>query len=183
MTRYIKTIIPAATLLFMMTYATAQEPAAEAPVRTVQTEYRGVVIPLPWHQVLFLNKGDRVDVLVTFNAKLNTYDEAAQNPKSDAKASDKKKGAKSKTADTPKKPTGTSTEQVTATIMQNVEIGEVYKPADNQSDGAVMLKVNPVEAQFTALSEKQGEIKLALRDKDDTELRPLELSSFRKLFR
>lgn len=60
------------------------KPAAEAPkeaaappakpakaVVELQKGYRGTTLPAPGSQLLFLKKGDRVDVLVTFDAKMS----------------------------------------------------------------------------------------------------------------
>jgi Flp pilus assembly protein CpaB len=100
-------------------------------------------------QLAFLKKGDHVDVMVTFDAKM---------------ADDRK-------------------EKVTATILQNVRIVDVSKPGKGEERGTVQLLLNPNEAQYAALSDAQGDLHIALRAPGDTEMHPMEMASFRKLFR
>ncbi|MCX5788375.1 MAG: RcpC/CpaB family pilus assembly protein [Elusimicrobia bacterium] len=128
-----------------------QTPSPRAPYTGGLVKgYRGVAVPLPWYQVLFVEKGDRLDVFVTFEAKM-------------------KDGSK---------------EKVTATILQNVVAVNVKK-ADKVDDGlgVIELLLNPNEAQYIALALKQGEVHVASRAADDTEMKPMEMASFRKLFR
>lgn len=124
---------------------------AKAPARkgVLSAGYRGFSMTLSGSQLAFLNKGDRVDVLVTFEAKL----------KDDAK------------------------EKVTATILQNVVVLGIRQPAKLDEPGVVELEVNPNEGQYAALSIAQGSVQLLLRAEGDTEMHPMEMASFRKLFR
>lgn len=74
-------------------------------------------------------------------------------------------------------------ELVTATILQNALVMSVFKPEDKNNTAAVELMLNPVEAQYLALSLVQNkEIHLILRAPGDVEMRPMEMSTFRKLF-
>lgn len=61
------------TALSTGTAAAAAAPAAKAKAQTVglSAGYRGVSIPVGGDQLLYLKKGDRVDVLVTFDAKMS----------------------------------------------------------------------------------------------------------------
>lgn len=111
--------------------------------------YRAVTLTFSGSQIAFLKKGDRVDVLVTFDAQMT----------------DKAK------------------EKVTATILQNVVVTNVSKPAKLEERGAVEILVNPNEAQYAALGQMQGELSLSVRAEGDTEMHPMEMASFRKLFR
>ena len=106
-------------------------------------------MPVASHQLAFLKKGDYVDVMVTFEAKMA-------------------EGRK---------------EKVTATILQNVRVVDVLKPAKAEAPGAVQLLLNPNEAQYAALSDAQGDIHIVRRAPGDTEMHPMEMASFRKLFR
>lgn len=72
-------------------------------------------------------------------------------------------------------------EKVAATILQNVLVANVI-PARAEDKGAVELWVNPNEAQYLALGVRQGELQLAVRPEGDTEMKPMEIASFRKLF-
>jgi predicted secreted protein len=111
--------------------------------------YRAVSLPLPGHQLAFLKKGDYVDVMVTFEAKM---------------ANQRK-------------------EKLTATILQNVKVIDVLKPAKMEERGVVQLLVNPNEAQYAALSDARGDLHVVLRATGDFEMHPMEMASFRKLFR
>lgn len=131
--------------------AAAQEPA-QAQAGLVKG-YRGTTIPVAGHQLLFLKKGDRVDVLVTFDAKMKDKD---------------KKERK---------------EKITASILQNVVIVNIEKPAKLDEPGAVELLLNPNEAQYAALSISQGTVSITVRAPGDTEMHQIEMASFRKLIR
>jgi len=120
------------------------------PEARVLPGYRGVSLKVSGSQVMFLESGDRADMLVTFDAVMGT-------------------GAK---------------EKVTATILQNVLVVKVHRPATAAGTGVVQLLCNPVEAQYAALSYAQGSaITLVRRAAGDTEMRPMEIASLRKLFK
>lgn len=140
----------AVTAVFAVSIAAQEGKKTEAKNRQgIVTGYRGFTLTLPGTQLAFLNKGDRVDVLVTFEAKL----------KDDVK------------------------EKVTATILQNVVIVAVRQPAKFEDNGAVQLEVNPNEGQYAALAVQQGAVHLLVRAEGDAEMKPMEMASFRKLFR
>ena len=128
-----------------------KKPAARyTPEVRVLPGYRGVSLPVPASQALFLGRGERVDMLVSFDAL-----------------------------------TGTDTrEKVTATILQNVIVTGVQKSAGAGEPGVVQLLCNPNEAQYAALSLAQGSsITLIRRAPGDTEMRPMEIASFRRLIK
>lgn len=121
-----------------------------SPEARILPGYRGVSLGLSGSQALFIAKGDRVDMLVTFDAIM---------------ANDTK-------------------EKVTATILQNVLVTGVKKPAAPGEIGVVQLLCNPNEAQYAALSLAQGSnINLVRRAPGDLEMRPMEIASFRKLIK
>ncbi|HBL15184.1 MAG TPA: Flp pilus assembly protein CpaB [Elusimicrobia bacterium] len=131
--------------------------------------YRGAVIPIESSLLELIKPGDRVDVLVTFDALM------ADNRK----------------------------EKVTATILQNVlvlgvgnNLGqgvsakefEDKEKAEKQAaafaeKGILSIALNPNEAQYLSLAMKQGEIIVIVRGLGDIEMHPMEMASFRKLFR
>lgn len=131
--------------------------------------YRGSVLGIDAELKALTKPGDRVDILVTFDAAM---------------------------ADGRK-------EKVTATILQNVLVIAVgmdmgmgmsakafkgkaakEKKAAAFSERAVIsLALNPNEAQYLALAQKQGETTVILRGLGDVEMHPMEMASFRKLFR
>lgn len=131
--------------------------------------YRGAVVPVDTDLLKLIKPGDRTDILVTFDALM------ADNRK----------------------------EKVTATIFQNVlvlgvgsdlgqgmtavDFGEAKKKDDQTAafaeKGVLSVALNPNEAQYLALAMKQGEITVILRGLGDIEMHPMEMASFRKLFR
>ena len=115
--------------------------------------YRGTSLPVGGDQLLYLKKGDRVDVLLTFDAKT---------------------GDKGKTE---------RKEKITATFLQNIVVINVRRPEKVEETGAVELLLNPVEAQYAALGVAQGTIHISVRAPGDVELKPMEMASFRKLIR
>ncbi|MCX5790903.1 MAG: RcpC/CpaB family pilus assembly protein [Elusimicrobia bacterium] len=134
-----------------VTVSSAASPATivGAPVGLVKG-YRGTAIPVGGDQLLYVKKGDRVDVLVTFEAKME------KNRK----------------------------ETLTSTILQNVIVINVSKPEKVDDQGAIELLLNPVEAQYAALSVAQAKnINISVRSIGDTELHPMEMASFRKLIK
>ena len=131
--------------------------------------YRGAVLGIESELKALIKPGDRVDVLVTFEAVM---------------------------ADGRK-------ERVTATILQNVLViavgtnlgqGMNAKQAkaatDKETQSAafaekamIALALNPNEAQYLALAMKQGDTNVILRGLGDVEMHPMEMASFRKLFK
>ena len=125
----------------------------KAPAAGLVKGYRGTSVTVGGDQLLFLKKGDRVDVLVTFDAKMEDKD-----------------GKERK-------------EKITSTFLQNVVVINVHKPAKVSETGAVELLLNPVEAQYAALAIAQGDVSIVVRAPGDTELHPMEIASFRKLIK
>jgi len=127
--------------------------AEKAPAVGLVKGYRGTSVTVTGDQLLFIKKGDRVDVLVTFDARMEDKD-----------------GKERK-------------EKITSTFLQNVVVINVYKPAKVSETGAVELLLNPVEAQYAALAIAQGDVNIVVRAPGDTELHPMEIASFRKLIK
>lgn len=133
--------------------------------------YRGAMLPIEVEMKSLVKPGDHVDVLVTFDAVMND-------------------GRK---------------EKVTATILQNVLViavgtnlgqgmnakqfksqsAQEEKTAAFSEKATVSLALNPTEAQYLALALKQsgGDVTVVLRGLGDVEMHPMEMASFRKLFR
>ncbi|MFA6030653.1 MAG: Flp pilus assembly protein CpaB [Elusimicrobiota bacterium] len=147
---------------------TSLSPTAGLSVK-IPPGYRGAVIPVENEMLKLIKPGDRIDVLVTFDALMQ----------------DSRK------------------EKVTATILQNVLVlgvgsnlgqGMASKDfADKEQKeqqnaafaekGILSVALNPNEAQYLSLAMKQGEITPLLRGLGDVEMHPMEMASFRKLFR
>ncbi|MBI5202324.1 MAG: Flp pilus assembly protein CpaB, partial [Elusimicrobia bacterium] len=131
--------------------------------------YRGAILPIDSDLQKLLKPGDRVDILVTFDAKMQD----------------------------------SSKEKVTATILQNVLVlgvganlgqgltakefqqktGGEQNSAAFSEKGFLSLALNPNEAQYLALALNQGETTVVMRGLGDVEMHPMEMASFRKLFR
>ncbi len=131
--------------------------------------YRGCVLPIESDLLRLIKPGDRVDILVTFDAVMG-----------DARK-----------------------EKVTATILQNVlvlgvgsNLGQGMSGAQAKSKdaaaaadqafsdkSALSLALNPNEAQYLALSMKQGEVAVIVRGLGDVELHPMEIASFKRLIK
>jgi pilus assembly protein CpaB len=131
--------------------------------------YRGAILGIEPELKALIKPGDRVDVLVTFDALM------ADNRK----------------------------EKVTATILQNVLVIAVgnnlgqgmtakqfkdagtkeEKTANFSEKAMISLALNPNEAQYLALAMKQGETTVIMRGLGDVEMHPMEMASFRKLFK
>lgn len=139
----------------------ALSPEAGLSVK-VPPGYRGSILPIEADLLKLIKPGDRVDILVTFDALM------ADNRK----------------------------EKVTATILQNVlvlgvgtNLGQGLTGKEKESSptyterGVLSLALNPNEAQYLALAMKQGETTTVLRGLGDVEMHPMEMASFRKLFR
>lgn len=139
-----KTVVAAV----LLAASAAVSAGAESPLDVVPAGYRGMAVPLSGEQAAYVKKGDRVDVMVTFDAQMK----------------DKAK------------------EKVTATILQNVLVLDVIKPAKLEDKGVIDLVLNPNEAQYLALSLYQGELRVSVRAPGDKEMHPMEMASFRKLF-
>lgn len=74
-------------------------------------------------------------------------------------------------------------EKVTATILQNCMVIEIRRADKAGEAGVVELLVNQNEAQYLALALVQGSIHLIRRFEGDREMKPMEMASFRKLFK
>jgi hypothetical protein len=75
---------------------------------------------------------------------------------------------------------GGSNRMATATVLQNVKVLSVRR---EWKKGVLVLKLNPVEAQYAALSPQQSELTVSLRTPGDNDFYPMEISSFLKFFR
>jgi hypothetical protein len=69
------------------------------------------------------------------------------------------------------------------TFLQNVLALAVQAPRSDQNCGAVVLALNPYESQFAFLAMDRKKIHVSIRPRGDVEIRPMEIISFRKLFR
>lgn len=146
----------------------ALSPEAGLSVK-VPPGFRGAILPVENELLNLIKPGDRVDILVTFDAVM----------------ADNKK------------------EKVTATILQNVLVlgvgsnlgqgltADVAKQKATQEaaaqafseKGILSLSLNPIEAQYLALSQKNGDVNVVVRGLGDIEVHYMEIASFRKLIK
>lgn len=126
--------------------------------------YRGAALAVPPETARLVKPGDHVDVLVTFDAVL-----------ADGRH-----------------------EKVTATILQNILVlavgsdlgpGMGRKTDDADARAAILsdkaalsLALNPLELQYLALSQKQGETTVGVRALGDGEMKVVPMSSMSNLF-
>lgn len=75
------------------------------------------------------------------------------------------------------------TEKFCATILQNIMVLGVELSGNAKEKGTIRLRVNPYEAQYAILAAHQAELSVILRKDGDTEIYPMEMATFVKLFR
>jgi hypothetical protein len=74
-------------------------------------------------------------------------------------------------------------ERFAATVLQNVKVLGLGAPKGAEGHGAALLMLNPMEAQMALLAVRQGPVGLARRGPGDDEIYPMEMTSYRRLFR
>ncbi|MDE2489617.1 MAG: hypothetical protein KGM24_02135 [Elusimicrobia bacterium] len=74
-------------------------------------------------------------------------------------------------------------EKLAATALQNVRVLGVAAPRGFRGKGALLLELNPMEAQYAALSARQADLSVAARAPGDVEMHPLEMAAFHNFFR
>lgn len=131
--------------------------------------YRGCILPMENELLRLLKPGDRVDILVSFDAVMG------ENRK--------------------EKVTATILQNVLVLGVGN-NLGQGLSAAhakskDSQAQadagfsdrGVLSLALNPNEAQYLALSIEQGKITIIVRGLGDVELHPMEIASFKRLIK
>ena len=73
--------------------------------------------------------------------------------------------------------------KVTATMLQNIKVLGVERSWKPTEKGTLILKLNPIETQYAFLGPSQADLGVALRNKGDDEIYPMEMASFAKFFR
>ncbi|MBI4801220.1 MAG: Flp pilus assembly protein CpaB [Elusimicrobia bacterium] len=131
--------------------------------------YRGCILPMDNEFLRLIKPGDRVDVLVSFDAVMG------ENRK--------------------EKVTATILQNVLvlgvgSNLGQGLSAAQA-KTKDSQSAadqgfsdrGVLSVALNPNEAQYLALSLEQGKISIIVRGLGDVELHPMEIASFKRLIK
>jgi Flp pilus assembly protein CpaB len=75
---------------------------------------------------------------------------------------------------------GGSKRAATATVLQNVK---VLSSRRSWKKGVLVLKLNPNEAQYAALSPNQADLTVSLRSAGDYDIYPMEIATFLRFFR
>ncbi len=131
--------------------------------------YRGCILPMGKDVLRLIKPGDRIDVLVTFDAKM----------------SDNKK----------EKVTATILQNVLvlgvgSNLGQGISAAQAKSAKAKESEaqafserGALSVALNPQEAQYLSLSFKQGEVSIIVRGLGDIEIHPMEIATFRRLIK
>jgi len=131
--------------------------------------YRGCVLPLENDLLRLIKPGDRVDILVSFDAVMG----------------DNRK----------EKVTATILQNVLvlgvgSNLGQGLSIAQAKDKAKSESaDQAfsdkmgLSLALNPNEAQYLSLSQEQGKVSVVVRGLGDVELHPMEIASFKRLIK
>ena len=134
----------------------------------VSPNYRAFILDVSNNVSNLVKPGDKVDILLTFEASLK----------------------------------GGTKENMAATILQNITVlgvgsnlgqgldsagkaanAEKEANAAAFSDRSVLsLALTPLEAQYLALAQQEGEITIVVRSNGDTKMFPMAVSSFSKLF-
>ena len=134
----------------------------------VSPNYRAFILEVNNNVTNLVKPGDKVDILLTFEASLK----------------------------------GGTKENMAATILQNITVlgvgsnlgqgldaagkaanAEKEANAAAFSDRSVLsLALTPLEAQYLALAQQEGEITIVVRSNGDTKMFPMAVSSFSKLF-
>jgi pilus assembly protein CpaB len=131
--------------------------------------YRGCVLPLDNDLLRLIKPGDRIDILVSFDAVLG----------------DNRK----------EKVTATILQNVLV-LGVGTNLGQGLSGAQAKSKAAVeaadqafseksalSIALNPNEAQYLSLSLQQGKIDVVVRGLGDVELHPMEIASFKRLIK
>ena len=127
--------------------------------------YRGAVVPVEPDLLKLVKPGDRVDVLLTFDALM----------------SDNRK----------EKVTATLLQNVLVlgvggNLGQGAGAGENGEKDRRENAfserGMMSVALNPNEVQYLALALRQGEIMVSLRNPGDVDMHPMPMASLRKLF-
>jgi pilus assembly protein CpaB len=128
---------------------------------------RGATLPIDNDLLKLVKPGDRVDILVTFEAVMGD-------------------GRKEKVTATILQNVlvlgvGTNLGQgITAQMAQQKEKQEAASFSDR---GVLSLALNPIEAQYLSLSQKTGDVSVVVRGLGDVEVHFMEIASFKKLIK
>jgi len=131
--------------------------------------YRGCAMPMDNELMRLIKPGDRVDLLVTFDAVMAD-------------------GRKEKVTATLLQNVlvlgvGSNLGQGMSSIQAKSKDAQVSADQAFSDKGVISLALNPDESQYLALSMQQGTINLIVRGLGDMELHPMTIASFKRLIK
>ncbi|NLO92419.1 MAG: Flp pilus assembly protein CpaB [Elusimicrobia bacterium] len=142
-------------------------PSAGLSVK-VPPGYRGVVVEVPNTTSALVKPGDRVDVLVTFKARM---------------------------ADNSREPVTATILQNVLVLGVGDDLGQGIssknvkdrerkeeESAAFSDKGVLSLALAPAEAQYLVLAQQEGQITVIVRNMGEMQLHPIEIASFRRIF-
>jgi pilus assembly protein CpaB len=130
--------------------------------------FRGCVIPMDNELLRLIKPGDRIDVLVTFEATVG--------------------GGKERVTATILQNVlvlgvGTNLGQGLSSIQAKAKDAQVAADQAFSDKGVMSLSLNPNEAQYLSLCMKVGDVSIIVRGLGDVELHPMEIASFKRLIK
>lgn len=131
--------------------------------------YRGCILPMEKELLQLVKPGDRVDILVTFDAVMGD--------------SRKEKVTATILQNVLVLGVGSNLGQGMSSAMAKDKAGKASADQAFSDKGVLSLALNPNEAQYLSLSAKTGEVAVVVRGLGDIELHPMEIASFRKLIK
>lgn len=129
--------------------------------------FRGCVIPAESDLLRLIKPGDRIDVLVTFEATMG--DNRKEKVTATVLQSVLVLGV------------GANLGQGMSSIQAKAKAEQAAADQAFSDKGVISLSLNPNEAQYLALSMKIGDISIIVRALGDVELHPMEIASFNRL--
>jgi len=131
--------------------------------------YRGCALPLENELMRLIKPGDRVDILVTFDAVMGD--------------NRKEKVTATILQNVLVLGVGTNLGQGMSSIQAKAKDAQVSADQAFSDKGSLSLALNPQEAQYLSLSMKQGDVNIIVRGLGDMELHPMEIASFKRLIK
>ena len=131
--------------------------------------YRGCMLPLDNDLLRLIKPGDKIDVLVTFDAVMGD--------------NRKEKVTATILQNVLVLGVGSNLGQGLSAAQAKAKTGQEAADQAFSEKGALSLALNPNETQYLALSMKQGDVSVAVRGLGDVELHPMEIASFKRLIK
>ena len=131
--------------------------------------YRGCMMPLDNDLLRLIKPGDKIDVLVTFEAVMSD--------------SRKERVTATILQNVLVLGVGSNLGQGLSSVQAKSKSGQEAADQAFSEKGALSLALNPNETQYLALSLEQGHVSVVVRGLGDVELHPMEIASFKRLIK